>query len=58
MRFEVIDEAGDIVSTFDDLKDAELYIAENEGHKLEIVEVESCPNVHNLFLDHSNLTNK
>ena len=48
MRYDVIDEAGDIVSSFDDLKDAELYIAENNQHKLEIVDTQTvdggpCP---------------
>jgi hypothetical protein len=36
---DVIDEAGQIVaSDFDSVKDAELYIAENPEHKLEIVD--------------------
>jgi hypothetical protein len=40
MRFDVIDTAGDVVSEFDDLKDAELYCADNSGHTLEIVPVD------------------
>ena len=39
-RYDVIDERGEVCSSFDDLKDAELYIAENNGHKLEVVDTQ------------------
>jgi hypothetical protein len=39
-RYDVIDETGGVCSSFDDLKDAELYIAENSEHTLTIVDTQ------------------
>ena len=42
-HYDVIDEAGDVCSTFDLRKDADLYVADNSEHKLEVIEIEITP---------------